>query len=1573
MFTAFSAWSSPAAWQPWLIPLADAAAKGIVLMLAIVLLAAASRRASAARRHLVWSLGMAGLLVLPLLSAALPVWQVPFLPPWFAEVKSTQSDKPLVTVRVPGDVLTLRQDNTSPHHTTGGLADAAGASAALNNPFGPAAVEKPEVVTVTSTPADPWARSGWLLWLVPVWLIGTVAFLIAPLTGLWQLERLKQGATRVLDERWTGLLDELCSTLKIRREVRILRSAGASMPLTFGVWQPVLVIPDEADGWSPERRRLVLLHELAHVRRLDWLTQMLAHAACAVHWFNPLAWLAARRMHVEREQASDDLVLSCGAKASDYARELLEIAANYQDRPLMALAAVPMARRSALEGRLRAVLDGGRNRTALTAMTSLVALLLLAVVLVPLAMLQAGEPEPKAEAASTEAVKSTAKQAAAEVPAVAEPKVEPRNATPEELAARMKGIHLSVMNAKGDKPIPEFRVLAGVRSSVSQEFEKRTGSEVVVWQPHTLRVGKEGDFVWPLEKAYDEMALRIEADGHIPQTSAWIKNSDGPKRLVFMLAEDMGIKGRVLQPDGKPAAGATVALGLVQRDIRVENGKIWGSDKALPDHPSDRWRLPSFVKTDAEGRFQLPTETSVAAVLVVHESGVRELTYSDFQKSPELKLQGWGRVEGRVLWKDKPGVDEPVTLGTHRDDYGYPGMVASYASGHSDADGQFTFDKLLPGLAQLSRPISLSDKPDSSQAILNGMFSHIQIKAGEPTKVMLGGQGRKVTGKFTGRESWAKASLHVHPNAPHFGFGGDNEMWAAFEKFKNSPIGPLFFRDNLTVNADGTFTIDNVLPGRYQLFLAVDGDRANTQFQVDPEVAGQVPSPLDVGAIAIQKAAAKPANAETVKVDKKAESPTELQEFLNRLKAAKRGPFGGGPVAMNEQGEIVGLQLAEVELKAGDARIIGQLTHLTWLSLQRSNVKDDDLRQWSALTSLKKLNLWDAKVTDAGIAALVGLSSLQSLQLGGTGLTDAGMSSIGKLTALRELDLARTKITDEGLKALATLKDLEGLKLSETTVSDAGLRTLEGFPKLRGVTLDETAVTGAGIESLSKREGFGWMTTPEGVAKELAQRMSAGDVAGVAAMLSIALDLPTQGKFKTRAVTAIVMTDRDKERQRQRFRIEWDWNNNGKEEGLFAEIGVRQATVRVMEAGVLEAKPKPAAKTVSLRGRVIDDETGKAVPTLLIQGGMFDQANPGKVSWGYSESRSSATDGSFSTTIQWANGWTARIVADGYLPYPLMEKAPPDDKTEIELVVRLKRGRSVRGTVLDHEGKPLKGAAVFAIGPGGLNLAAGQAWSTWGEADPVPRPTFTDEAGRFELAAGDAKGMAVSCKVMDAWPAVIPDKGEVTIRLPAPGRIDVLLDIEGAAEESRVFYQLLGPQPGFERLQSMRELKIANGGKLTLDALPPGKYQVCRQVMNRLTDIGFGAMLDRQFVEIKAGEAREIDMVREKGGRIRGKVSWPEGKQLQGVIVSVSAEKAEKEADGSKWKTEYSSQVAAEDGSYLTERIPPGRYLLQAKGYLPLTPEQRVRSGIIGPAMQAEMKIEVQETGEISAPELKLQ
>ena len=134
------------------------------------------------------------------------------------------------------------------------------------------------------------------------------------------------------------------------------------MPMAFGTRQPTIVVPAIADTWAEDRRRAVVLHELAHVARYDCFTQTLAFAACAVYWFHPAAWWAARRLRVERELACDDRVIAAGGRAREYADHLLEIAYAFGGDRAPALA-VSMARPRQLEGRMLAALDAARNRS----------------------------------------------------------------------------------------------------------------------------------------------------------------------------------------------------------------------------------------------------------------------------------------------------------------------------------------------------------------------------------------------------------------------------------------------------------------------------------------------------------------------------------------------------------------------------------------------------------------------------------------------------------------------------------------------------------------------------------------------------------------------------------------------------------------------------------------------------------------------------------------------------------------------------------------------------------------------------------------------------------------------------------------------------------------------------------------------------------------------------------------------------------------------------------------------------------------------------------------------------------
>ncbi|MCX6927880.1 MAG: M56 family metallopeptidase, partial [Verrucomicrobia bacterium] len=229
------------------------------------------------------------------------------------------------------------------------------------------------------------------LWHVAwvAWLIGVSLALLPTAGGMFSLWRLERRSRHETSFTWLDLLRQLLAGLGLNRPVRLLKSARRRMPMTWGVWRPRVLLPEESESWPAERRRVVLLHELAHAKRWDYATQLAAQLACALHWFNPLVWLAARPMVTERERACDDIVLSHGAKPADYAEQVLEIAVGVPLGRLAAFGGIAMARPSKLESRLRAILEGRRNRAALTRMAVLSALALAAVVVVPVAMVRA--------------------------------------------------------------------------------------------------------------------------------------------------------------------------------------------------------------------------------------------------------------------------------------------------------------------------------------------------------------------------------------------------------------------------------------------------------------------------------------------------------------------------------------------------------------------------------------------------------------------------------------------------------------------------------------------------------------------------------------------------------------------------------------------------------------------------------------------------------------------------------------------------------------------------------------------------------------------------------------------------------------------------------------------------------------------------------------------------------------------------------------------------------------------------------------------------------------------------------
>jgi beta-lactamase regulating signal transducer with metallopeptidase domain len=246
-------------------------------------------------------------------------------------------------------------------------------------------------------PAPPPARAKLDAWSagLAAWVAGVLLGLAPIVLGVASLHRLERGSRRETAASWLDLLRQLLTRLRFQRRVVLLKAERRRMPMTWGVWRPKVLLPEESGEWPADRRGVVLLHELAHAKRCDYLTQLAARLVCALYWFNPLVWLAARRMVVERERACDDIVLGHGAKPADYAEQILEISAGLSTGWLAGCGGIAMARPSNLESRLRAILDATHNRATLTRAAVLSALLLLTAILVPVAMMKAApSPQP---------------------------------------------------------------------------------------------------------------------------------------------------------------------------------------------------------------------------------------------------------------------------------------------------------------------------------------------------------------------------------------------------------------------------------------------------------------------------------------------------------------------------------------------------------------------------------------------------------------------------------------------------------------------------------------------------------------------------------------------------------------------------------------------------------------------------------------------------------------------------------------------------------------------------------------------------------------------------------------------------------------------------------------------------------------------------------------------------------------------------------------------------------------------------------------------------------------------------
>lgn len=197
--------------------------------------------------------------------------------------------------------------------------------------------------------------------LASLWAFGTIALLLRLGRNAVQLRRMVQSA-------------------RGPRPIRI--SSGVKSPLVAGFWRPAILLPGDAHTWTLERRRAVLAHEAAHIRRRDPVILLGSHLVTALYWFHPLCWFAAARLRAESERACDDAALRLGLQPSGYAGHLLDLACRFDTQ-----LAIPMATTSHLESRVKSILDPLTNRSVASPRNWAAAAVLTILVLAPLATL----------------------------------------------------------------------------------------------------------------------------------------------------------------------------------------------------------------------------------------------------------------------------------------------------------------------------------------------------------------------------------------------------------------------------------------------------------------------------------------------------------------------------------------------------------------------------------------------------------------------------------------------------------------------------------------------------------------------------------------------------------------------------------------------------------------------------------------------------------------------------------------------------------------------------------------------------------------------------------------------------------------------------------------------------------------------------------------------------------------------------------------------------------------------------------------------------------------------------------
>jgi uncharacterized GH25 family protein len=360
----------------------------------------------------------------------------------------------------------------------------------------------------------------------------------------------------------------------------------------------------------------------------------------------------------------------------------------------------------------------------------------------------------------------------------------------------------------------------------------------------------DGRFSIALDEESDN-AVAVTAGGYADQVQKMPDAQNATVQMVVRLKPSAGLSGVVLAPDGSPAPGVTVAV----------------SGDAMQSHyfiQLTAGRLHSYnthsriATTDANGKFTIPTAPDDGTVVAAGEPGFARAPLAEVRSSGTIMLQLWGRIEGTLKIGGQPGAGKDLLF-----NLSIPGISMDF-NGYkttTDDQGRFTMEKIPPGDGAIVRLIA-----SSANSWANSDSTPVTVKPGETTQVNLGDNGAMLVGRIRFENPPTNEAALTYqgnvsgqmPSTPHF--NSPAEAQAYFKTPEYQALMRLHKSYAVEMNPDGSFTVENVVPGTYALNISARVNSANSWMQ-PPVAQGMttitVPdsfspaTPIDIGEVAL--------------------------------------------------------------------------------------------------------------------------------------------------------------------------------------------------------------------------------------------------------------------------------------------------------------------------------------------------------------------------------------------------------------------------------------------------------------------------------------------------------------------------------------------------------------------------------------------------------------------------------------------------------------------------------------------------------------------------------------------------